>query len=619
MTMRGLLDAYLYTGNEQALEVVKGMADWAYSRLSKVSRTTLDSMWRIYIAGEYNAMPEVLADLAAVTGNADYVRTAECFVNTYLFDAAVVNQDTINGEHANQHIPQYRSYLAMYDNYTDELTPGYRGPASNYLDAAKNFWAMVVPHRTYVDGGMAGSGEIFGARDVIASTIAGSNAETCCVHNMLKLSRLLFLHGGDPKYMDYFERALLGQILASRRNTASTTNPNVTYFVPMTPGAARSYGNLGTCCGGTGLENHVKYQESVYFRSADESELYVNLYIASTLNWTEKGVIVAQTTDYPTNPAGETTLTITGDAAFTLKLRVPYWAKKGFRVNVNGAKQATAAEPGTYVSITRDWSSGDTVTIAAPFSLRAERALDLPQTQGFAYGPVPMVTLNNDRTYLTYQSLYPELTFSGDLADALAPGASAMEFTSASGNTIRPFYTNDTTRYHAYMHREEPAIAFGGVNSGVANYARPNGTTFLDELWDRAPFKTSTDFQSTVGELTNEWVEAGLLTAQERTTVVAKIASPAEAAVSLSSATLNGKAVLTLRLRNTGSVKATFTVTTPFGAKTFKDVAPKGMATNNFVAPGGSFEAGQILVESTSIVDGVEAKGFTTVEFGGLG
>jgi hypothetical protein len=247
MIMRGLLDAYLYSGNQQALQVVTGMADWAHSRLTKLPRSTLDGMWQIYIGGEYNAMPEVLADLAAITGKTEYLATAEAFVNTYLFDVAVAKQDTLNGEHANQHIPQYRSYLAMYDNFSDKVQPSYRGPASNYYAAAANFWDMVVPHRMYFDGGTAGSGEFFGARDVIAATIGASNAETCTTYNMLKLSRLLFFHTAGSKYMQFYERALIGTYLADRSPNNSNTNPNVVYFLKCQSGHAAQFrqpGNL---------------------------------------------------------------------------------------------------------------------------------------------------------------------------------------------------------------------------------------------------------------------------------------------------------------------------------------------------------------------------------------
>ena len=116
---------------------------------------------------------------------------------------------------------------------------------------------------------------------------------------MLKLSRNLFFHDPDPKYMNYYEQGLFNQILGSRRDIDSTTSPMVTYFVPVRPGQRRSYGNVGTCCGGTGMENHTKYQDSIYFRAADDSALYVNLYIPSTLNWPEKKFTITQATNYP--------------------------------------------------------------------------------------------------------------------------------------------------------------------------------------------------------------------------------------------------------------------------------------------------------------------------------
>ena len=116
-----------------------------------------------------------------------------------------------------------------------------------------------------------------------------NHAETCPLYNMLKLSRNLFFHEPDPKYMNYYELGLFNQIVASRRDSDSVDSPEVTYFVPVQPGQRRSYGNVGTCCGGTGMENHTKYQDSIYFRSVDDTTVYVNLYIASTLDWSEKG------------------------------------------------------------------------------------------------------------------------------------------------------------------------------------------------------------------------------------------------------------------------------------------------------------------------------------------
>ncbi len=508
MIMRGLLDAYQHAGNAQALTIVTGMADWAYSRLGHLPRTQLDKMWKIYIAGEYNAMPVVMADLYALTGNQNYLTTAKCFDNTYLFQAAVANQDTLNGEHANQHIPQYQGYLEIFE----------RSGEKDYFTAASNFWDMVVGHRTYLDGGMAGSGEIFGARDVIAATIQTSNAETCCVYNMLKLSRSLFFHTAEPKYMQYYERALYGQILASRQNTTSATDPLLTYFVPVNPGARRSYGNLGTCCGGTGLETHAKFQDSVYFSSVDGSALYVNLYMPSTLNWAERGLTITQATNYPTDPAGTSTLTVTGSGQFALKLRVPYWVERGFTVRVNGTTQQGTATAGSYFTVSRQWSSGDTVEIAAPFSLRIERALDSPATQSLAYGPVPLVIQSSATSYqnLTLYSGYP---LSRDLSKVIRPTSTPMTFT-AGGLTFAPFYVDTTANYHAYFKRAEPTIVFGSTSTGVTNGSGADGRTFLDEVWDRGPFASQAAFVSAVDTVSAARVSAGLLTSQQRQTLL---------------------------------------------------------------------------------------------------
>ena len=511
MIMRGLLDAYRLTGNQQALQIVMGMADWAYSRLGHLPRTQLDGMWKIYIGGEYNAMPVVLAELYAITGNQNDLTTAECFVNTYLFDAAIHNTDILNGEHANQHIPQYQGYLRIYDYATQ--TDYYTRP--DYYAAAANFWDQVVPHRIYVDGGMAGRGEIFGARDVIAATIQTSNAEGCPLYNMLKLSRSLFFHNPDPKYMQYFERGLYGQIIARRQNAHSKTDPLVTYFLPVDPGAVREYrGNLGDCDGGSGPEDNTKFQESIYFRSVDGSALYVNLYMASVLQWPERGFTVEQSTAYPEDPSGAVTLTVHGAGRLNIKLRVPYWVEKGFTVSVNGAPQSLNAVAGSYVTISRLWLPGDTIRISMPFSLRMERTLDQPQTQCIAYGPIPLVAQNPSTSYLEF-SFYKDFTLSGDLSHAITPAGAPMTFTT-NGVTLAPFYNDDPNPYHVYFHRNEPEIVFGSVDSGVPNIQGSDGLTFLDLVWSQAPFASQGAFQNAVSGVAAQWVQSGLLTAADQ-------------------------------------------------------------------------------------------------------
>ncbi|MFI0816042.1 glycoside hydrolase family 127 protein [Streptomyces sp. NPDC021098] len=505
--MRGLLDAHTLAGNEQALKIASGMGDWVHSRLGRLPKAQLERMWSIYIAGEYGGMNEVMADLYALTGRPEHLAAARCFDNTALLGACAEDRDTLEGKHANQHIPQFTGYLRLFD-HTGE---------AEYADAARNFWGMVAGPRTYSLGG-TGQGEMFRARNAIAATLDDKNAETCATYNMLKLSRQLFFRAPDAAYMDYYERGLTNHILASRRDAPSTDSPEVTYFVGMGPGVRREYDNTGTCCGGTGMENHTKYQDSVYFRSADGTALYVNLSLASTLRWPERGFVIEQTSDYPDE--GARTLAFrAGRGRLDLKLRVPSWATGGFTVTVNGVRQRAKAVPGSYLTLSRDWRRGDRVRISAPYRLRVERALDDPAVQSVFYGPVLLVARSGATEFRAF-SFYKDFTLRGDLADAIRPGDRPLHFTT-HGLTLAPFHLADDVPYHAYFKRAEPVVVFGAADSGVPNRARGDGLTFLDVLWAQAPFASSGRFVRAVRTLADRWLSEGLFSRAERDGVVA--------------------------------------------------------------------------------------------------
>ncbi|MGN9911782.1 glycoside hydrolase family 127 protein [Phytohabitans sp. LJ34] len=510
--MRGLIDAYLLAGNEQALSIVTKMGDWVHSRLSVLPRETLNRMWSIYIAGEYGAMNEVMADLHAITGEERYLVTAKCFDNRQsLFGACVEDRDILTRLHANTHVPQFLGYLRVFDR-TDE---------QEYYAAAENFWRMVVPHRMYAHGGTSGTwpatpdlaantnAELFQPRGNIANSIAGNGAETCTTYNLLKVARNLFFHDPDPTYMDYYERGLLNHILGSRRDTDSTTSPSVTYFLPLNPGSVRGFGNTGTCCGGTGLENHTKYQESIYFRSADNSALYVNLYVGSTLHWAARGFTISQETDFPRQE--ESTLTVTGEGWLDIHLRVPSWAS-GFRVEINGVERGGRMEPGTYLRLRRRWHTGDTIRVSLPFRLRVEKALDDPGTQTVFNGPIVLPAVSAETSFRQF-SFYKDVKLDGGMSDAITAGDGGV-FTT-NGHTLRPLYIGDTQPQHIYFKRHEPTVVFGTRDSGV-----PNRDGFLDAVWAAAPFPDHDRFLGQVRRVSIQWVEEGRLTAEERTAIM---------------------------------------------------------------------------------------------------
>ncbi|KAJ8117543.1 hypothetical protein OPT61_g1278 [Boeremia exigua] len=411
--MRGLLDAYYNTNNTEALDVVVKMADWAHLALTigdknqpgytgNLTRSDLNYMWDTYIAGEFGGANEVFPEIYALTGDEKHLATAKAFDNREsLFGAAVADQDILvvtpqnkpgrrraERLHANTHVPQFLGYLRIFEH----------GGAEEYFSAAKNFFSWVVPHREFASGGTGGNvpgfsenPELFQNRDNIANAISGNGAETCTTYNTLKLARNLFLHEHNAAYMDHYERGLFNMITGSRADTADTSDPQLTYFQPLSPGTAREYGNTGTCCGGTGMESHTKYQETIYLRSADSSTLWVNLYIPSTLNWTEKGISIKQETAFPRE--GSSKLTLTGDGPLTINLRVPGWIRTNFTVTINGEPATTSPPtPGTYLSLSRTWTTGDTIAIHMPLSIHATRARDRPDTHATAPTPAPSAT-----------------------------------------------------------------------------------------------------------------------------------------------------------------------------------------------------------------------------------
>lgn len=389
--LAGLLDVYEVSGNNKALAIATGMGDWVYARLSQVPTDTLIKMWNTYIAGEYGGMNEVMARLYRITGNPNYLKTAHLFDNIRVFfgdtahtNGLAKNVDIFRGLHANQHIPQIIGSMEMYRDSHD--------PA--YYKIADNFWYKAVNDYMYSIGGVAGARNPNNAECFISQPgtlyengfAAGGQNETCATYNMLKLTSDLFLFDPRGELMDYYERALYNDILAS----VAEHSPANTYHIPLRPGSIKQFGNPDmtgfTCCNGTALESNTKLQNSIYFKSADDQALYVNLYIPSTLDWKERHVTIDQTTNYPNED--NTRLTIKGSGKFDLHVRVPGWATNGFFVKINGKGQQLAATPGSYLKISRTWKDGDVLELKMPFAFHLDPVMDQQNIASLFYGPV---------------------------------------------------------------------------------------------------------------------------------------------------------------------------------------------------------------------------------------
>ncbi len=436
--LAGLMDIYEVSGNEKALEIVKGMGDWVYARLSQVPSSTLISMWNKYIAGEFGGMNEAMARLYRLSDEPRYMEVAQFFDNVKVFfgdedhsHGLAKNVDMFRGLHANQHIPQIMGALEIYrDSYDPE-----------YYHIAENFWNMATNDYMYSIGGVAGArnpnnAECFTSQPATLyenGFAAGGQNETCATYNMLKLTRNLFLFNQSAELMDYYERGLYNHILAS----VAEHSPANTYHVPLRPGSIKQFGNANmtgfTCCNGTALESSTKLQNSIYFKSKDNQDLYVNLYVPSTLKWTERNITVTQTTAYPKED--HTLLSIKGSGSFDLHVRVPHWANKGFFVKINGKEEKVKAEPGSYLTISREWKDGDTIELRMPFHFYLEPIMDQQNIASLFYGPV-LLAAQETEPRKEWQQVTLNAT---DISKSISGNPELLEF-NIDGIVFKPFY-----------------------------------------------------------------------------------------------------------------------------------------------------------------------------------
>jgi DUF1680 family protein len=364
----GLIDAYQIGNNQQALCVVTNLANWVKFRTDRLSDQNLQSQLDLQ---EFGGMNEALANLSAITGNPDYLTVAQRFDHKAIYDPLAAGLDHLGGLHANTQIPKIIGANREY-----QLTG-----VARYHTIATNFWNFVVHNHTYVIGGDSDY-EYFQPPAASATHLSPETCETCNSYNMLRLTRTLF--GDEPKaeYMDYYEKTLYNHILASQDPVSGM----MCYFVSLAPGRFKVYNQPeGSfwCCNSTGLENHAKYGESIYYHTSDA--LFVNLFIASELNWSAKGFIVRQETSFPDNNI--TTLFMNGDGPLKVHIRVPGWAQ-GMTVAINGTAQPVTATPDTYLTLDRTWKYGDRIDITLPMKLSIQRAPDDSACFALMDGPI---------------------------------------------------------------------------------------------------------------------------------------------------------------------------------------------------------------------------------------
>ena len=497
--LAGLIDIALNVDDQdirdKALLTATDMGLWVWNRLHYRTYVQTEGdrsqrqarpgnryeMWNMYIAGEVGGMEESLARLAEMNDDAErrshLLEAASFFDAPAFFEPLSRNIDDIRTRHANQHIPMITGALRAY-RVSSQPT---------YYDIALNFWNLTQGRYVYAMGGV-GNGEMF--RQPYSQILSmNTNVEgwgghthlnptlneTCCAYNMAKLTKdLNCFQPNDARYMDYYERVLYNQLVGSVHPTEYAT----TYQYAVGLNARKPFGNetpQSTCCGGTGAENHVKYQEAAYFAGADT--LWVALYLPSIARWRDHDITLTQTCAWP---ADASHITIGGSGTFTLKLRIPYWAH-GATLSINGKKQKMTLTPCSYATLTRTWNDGDAIDIRLPFDKHINWGPDKmeiaagehfePEWVGtLMYGPLVMAspTIHQwDEAQYTLQSDLSDITLHQPTTDE---GTDGHLYTLTLGDHLfQPdYYQTERATHYLRLHVEGPRQAADGNRQGGA-------------------------------------------------------------------------------------------------------------------------------------------------------
>ena len=488
---QGLIDAYVYTGNETAFAVLRKFADWAVEGTASLSDAQMQTMLNV----EYGGMNEIFALMYEFTGEEKYLDTAKRFTHDSVLDPLAAGNDELTGLHANTQIPKIVGAAELYEQDPERF--------ADYRTASENFWDFVVNNRSYAIGGNSIS-EHFEAEG--AETLGVKTCESCNTYNMMRLTEHLFSWDHDSAYMDWYEDALYNHILGQQEPETGAKM----YFVSLLQGHHRVYeikDESWWCCTGTGMENPGRYTRCMYYE--DNSDLYVNLYMPNTYTWEDKGLTLETETEYPYEDTIKITVT-GGSAHASLNFRAPAWLAEPMTVEVDG--ETYTSDGGEYLRIEREWSEGDEINITIPMSVRTYYSRE-DNKIAYKYGPVALAAqlgsvegvngieeyISNETTidtktasvpYIITNDAQPEDLIELTDADTLTFTLKAENNSAGKDITLVPFYGVHHQFYTVYWNVDTEMDPFEkALNDVTVDKVEPDGQQ--DEIGHNMQTNTS--------------------------------------------------------------------------------------------------------------------------------
>ncbi len=433
----GLMDSHQYAGDPDAFSILERTTDTALPHLPGHA-VPHDQRWRTnpsmgYTWDESYTISENLF-IAYKRGAGDRYRALGTqYLYDDFYDALAEGRNALAGKHAYSHVNSLSSAMQAY------LTLG----SAKHLRAASNAFDILTA-QSYATGGW-GPDEQLRATDSgdIAASLKGTHAsfETPCgAYAHFKLTRYLLRVTRDSRYGDSMERVMYNTVLGAKPLLA---DGSTFYYSDYNFHGRKVYKeNHWPCCAGTLPQVATDYRLNCYFH--DKDGLHVNLYIPSTVRWTQDGsqVSVTQKSEYPFDSTVRFDVTVSKPSEFAIRLRIPAWAE-GASILVNGKSAPTRGAGGHFAMIRRRWKNGDRIEADLPMRLRLEPVdAQHPQTVALLCGPLVLFPITDAAPAVTARQLL----------GARKTGQQSWQVETTGGTlSLLPFTAIAEQRYSTYV------------------------------------------------------------------------------------------------------------------------------------------------------------------------
>lgn len=441
----GLLDSHTYVKDPQALAILEHTTNTALPHMPghavehdhpwRTDKDPADASWTW--DESYTNSENMFLAYQRGAGRRYYELALQYLDDKTWFDPLSRNENVLGGRHAYSYVNSLSSAMMAY------LVAG----SEKHLHAARNAFGMLQA-QSFATGGW-GPDELLrapGSNDVYDSlTNTHRSFETPCgSYAHFKLTRYLLRVTRDARYGDSMERMMYNTVLGAMPLQENGEN---FYYSDYNFDGKREYKPVRwACCSGTLPQVAADYRINTYFRGPQA--VYVNLYLPSTLRWTENGAALSLTQEgeYPFEDHVTFTVTSSQPTELTLHFRMPAWAPDA-EIFVNGTRQTGKTTPGEFAAIRREWRTGDRVELELPLTMRLE-AIDARHSDTVALlrGPLVLMAVKQRR-----DSALPKLTREQLLA-AKRVSEKQWQANSASGPvTMVPFTRLGSRPYTTYV------------------------------------------------------------------------------------------------------------------------------------------------------------------------